>query len=77
MMIQQRAITSDTITASHNAAVQEAMHILSERKPAYRWVCEVCGMLHTGSVPGACDSCGSPDSLVQDQDFPREMNSRW
>ena len=75
-MIIQRAITTDTNTASHNA-VQEAMHILSERKLAYRWVCEVCGMVHTGSVPGACDSCGSSNSLVQDQVFPREMNSRW
>lgn len=76
-MIIQRAITTDTITSSHNAAVQEAMHILSEKKPAYRWVCEVCGMLHTGSVPVACDCCGSSDSLVQDEASPREMNSRW
>lgn len=76
-MMIQRAITTDTVTSSHSAAVQEAMHILSERKPAYRWVCEVCGMLHTGSVPGACDSCGSSNSLVQDQASPREMNSRW
>ena len=76
-MITQRAITTDTITARRSAAVQEAMHILSERKPAYRWVCEACGMLHTGSMPGACDCCGSSDSLVPDHDTPHEMNSRW
>ncbi len=69
-MITQRAFTTDN-------AVQEAMHILAETKPAYRWVCESCGMVHTGHLPSACDSCGSAHALVQDHDSPREMNSRW
>jgi rubrerythrin len=76
-MIIQRAITHTTITASRSAAVQEAMHILAETKPTHRWVCEVCGMLHTGSAPRACDCCGSADALVPDHDTPREINSRW
>ena len=76
-MITQRTITSDTLSSSHSAAVQEAMHILSEKTLTYRWVCEVCGMLHSGSVPSACDCCGSADALVQDHDTPHEMNSRW
>lgn len=76
-MIIQRPITNTTITASRSAAVQEAMHILSATKPVNRWVCEVCGMLHAGSAPHACDCCGSSDALVQDHDTPREMNSRW
>jgi rubrerythrin len=74
-MITQRKITTGTIT-DNSAAVQEALHILSEQRPTYRWVCEVCGMLHTGSAPTACDSCGSPDAIVQEQSQRREMSGR-
>ena len=74
-MIAQRRITTGTIT-DNSAAVQQAMHILSEKRPTYHWVCEVCGMLHTGPAPMACDSCGSSHAIVQDQYQRREMSSR-
>ena len=28
------------------------------RMMASRWVCEVCGSIHLGRLPAACDSCG-------------------
>ncbi|HEY7355910.1 MAG TPA: CBS domain-containing protein, partial [Ktedonobacterales bacterium] len=28
------------------------------RMMASRWVCEVCGSIHLGHLPAACDSCG-------------------
>ncbi len=39
----------------------------------YRWECEVCGMVHTGLMPAACDSCGKKGSLVHLPDLHREM----
>ena len=74
-MITQRKITAGKIT-DNSAAVQEAMHILSKKNPVYHWVCEVCGMLQTGTTPIACDSCGSSDAIVQEQNPRREMSSR-
>jgi rubrerythrin len=63
------------------AAVLEAMRVLEQHRSnktnVQRWVCEVCGMIHTGSVPEACDSCGSNVSLVQLPDFRTEINSHW
>ncbi len=63
------------------AAVLEAMRVLEQHRSnktnVQRWVCEVCGMIHTGSAPEACDSCGSNVSLVQLPDFRREINSHW
>ena len=66
---------------SKDATIQEAIKVLSQyqaRKTiVQRWVCEICGMIHTGVVPDACESCGAPTSLVQLAEWPREMNSRW
>lgn len=66
---------------SKDATIQEAIKVLSQyqaRKTiVQRWVCEICGMIHTGVVPDACESCGAPTSLVQLEEWPREMNSRW
>jgi rubrerythrin len=79
-MFVQRTKTATIEAASEVAAIQEAMRVLEQhhRKPTVqRWVCEVCGMIHTGSLPQACDSCGSDVSLVQLSDFRTEMNSRW
>ncbi len=73
-MITQRTSTSGTST-DNSAAVQEAIYILSEKRPIYHWVCEVCGMLHSGSIPTACDSCGSSHAIVPQQDQRREMSS--
>ncbi len=66
---------------NHEAILQEAMFVLEQHHPrrtaVQRWVCEVCGMIHTGAAPQACDSCGNDVSLVQKADFHREMSSRW
>lgn len=71
----------DSVARSKDVAVQEAMKVLSQyqerRTIARRWVCEICGMIHTGAVPDACESCGTSTSLVQLEDWAREMNSRW
>ena len=76
-MIAQRTITTTSVVQNSQTAVQEAMRLLVTRTTAQRWVCEVCGMTHTGSAPGACDSCGVATALVPQADTRREMNSRW
>ena len=74
-------ITPKTGIDSKDAAIQEAIKVLNQyqtRKTiVQRWVCEICGMIHTGVVSDACESCGAPTSLVQLEEWPREMNSRW
>ncbi len=58
-------------------AVQEAMNVLANtRISVRRWVCEVCGMVHTGVAPHRCESCGV-SALVQQPDLHREMSSHW
>lgn len=76
-MIAQRAKITDNRTQSNEVAVREAMQLLTKRPSIQQWVCEVCGMIHTGAAPGACDSCGASSSLVQHLEVCREMNSRW
>lgn len=80
-MSVQRIKTTTIEAISDLAAVQEAMRVLEQhqaKKTAVRrWVCEVCGMIHTGSAPETCDSCGNDSSLVQLTDFRREIGSRW
>jgi rubrerythrin len=41
-----------------------------------RWDCEVCGMIHLGSAPETCESCGST-ILAQHSDIHCEMNNHW
>ena len=41
------------------------------------WACEVCGMVHIGSVPDACDSCGVADAFVPRVDVHSEIGNRW
>jgi rubrerythrin len=77
----QRTRTAAIEAASDVAAIQEAVRVLEDlhtRKMAVqRWVCEVCGMIHTGSAPRACESCGSATSIVHLTDFRTEIGSRW
>ena len=75
-MIAQKSLSTYAI-ANHEAAVAEAMRLLSQPMLVRRWVCEVCGMVHTGSAPNVCDSCGATHSLTQQADTHRELNSRW
>jgi rubrerythrin len=76
-MIAQKTNTTRGVAKSNGAAVQEAMNVLARtRVTVRRWVCEVCGMVHTGTAPDACESCGAT-ALVQQPDLHREMSSRW
>jgi rubrerythrin len=78
-MIAQRAKTNNVVVTSDVATVQAAVKLLTQKQKiaAYRWVCEVCGMIHMGAVPASCDSCGAgASSIVNQSDFRWEMNSR-
>lgn len=71
-----------TVVATHDKAiVEEAMRLLQGGRPTrtavQRWVCEVCGMIHTGSTIEACDSCGKTTALVRQPDFHIEMRSLY
>jgi CBS domain-containing protein len=41
------------------------------RMMASRWVCEVCGSIHLGQLPAACDSCGVDGIHLSRQLDPR------
>ena len=78
-MIAQRTKTNNVVVTSDDATVQAAVKLLTQKQKiaAYRWVCEVCGMIHTDAVPACCDSCGADaSSIVNQSDFRWEMNSR-
>ena len=77
-MTAPRTTTPTIILQDKDAVVQEVMRLLSTKQTTpQRWVCEVCGMIHTGVLPDACDSCGLATDLVQHPVEHREMNSRW
>ena len=75
-MIAQRTSTT-SVVQNGQAAVQEALRLLAPRTTAQHRICEVCGMVHTGTAPIECDSCGATTALVQQAELHREMNSRW
>ncbi|MDQ2905978.1 MAG: hypothetical protein ABI456_02385 [Ktedonobacteraceae bacterium] len=63
-----------------DAAVREAIRLLAQHganTATHHWVCEVCGMPHTGARPACCDSCGSHTAIVPQRDLRFEMGSRW
>jgi rubrerythrin len=74
-MIAQRTKTNNVVETSDDATVQAAVKLLTLNRPGmlYRWECEVCGMVHTGPLPTACDSCGKEGSLVHQPDMRLEM----
>jgi rubrerythrin len=78
-MIAQKMIINDAVVTGDEATVQAAVELLTQKPtiPIYRWVCEVCGMIHTGTKPVACDSCGSDVSLAPLTNFRSEICSRW
>jgi rubrerythrin len=76
-MVAQRVMITDNKIQNNEGAVHEAIRILTKRLAPRQWVCEVCGMLHTGAAPEACDSCGVSVALVQHHHISREMNSHW
>jgi len=78
-VIAQRKLTNKAVVKSDDAAVQAAVTLLARRPTtiSYRWICECCGMVHTGSAPTRCDSCGKQVTLARETDLPREMGTRW
>jgi rubrerythrin len=74
-MIAQKTKINNAVVTSNGATVQAAVKLLTQSKAVmiYRWECEVCGMVHTGSMPTSCDSCGKEGSLVHQPDMHREI----
>lgn len=77
-MIAQRNINQNAMEINEKGTMQAILAALSQKPMAHtpRWDCEVCGMIHLGSMPLACDSCGSK-LLVCQSHIHREMNSHW
>jgi rubrerythrin len=75
-MIAQRTKTNNDVVTSNGAPVQTAVNLFSQNRGIlpHRWECEVCGMVHTGSKPTACESCGKEGSLVRQPDLHHEMS---
>ena len=76
-MIAQRTKTNNAVVTSKDATVQAAVELFSQNRAImlYRWECEVCGMVHTGTMPVSCDSCGKEGSLVHQPDLHQEMTN--
>lgn len=76
-MIAQRTMTNTVVEHNNEAAVQEAIRLLTTQTLAQRWICERCGTVHTVATPDACEGCGATRTLVQQSEVRREINSRW
>jgi len=77
-MIAHRITSHNPTEIDHEETIQTVLTLLKQKKTvsASRWICEVCGMVHMGQMPGQCDSCGS-SALVQQAEIHREMNNHW
>lgn len=77
-MTAQRTMTRGA-TKEMYAAIRDAFTTLETHVPLQRlvWTCEICGMVHSGASPKACDSCGATNALALRQDTRPEINSRW
>jgi rubrerythrin len=77
-MIAQKTKINNGVVTSDEATVQAAIKLLTRSRAVIvqRWVCEVCGMVHTGAPPTSCDSCGKEGSLVHQPDIRTELSSR-
>ncbi len=62
-------------------ALQEAMQIVKRYEGMHlgvqRWACDVCGMVHSGSMPISCESCGVTNAFTPQQEMHNEIGSRW
>jgi rubrerythrin len=77
-MIIQSNTSHHPTDIDKEGAIQAVMSLLKQREPVsvLRWFCNVCGMIHLGATPLACESCGH-EVLTQQADSHCEMNSRW
>ena len=77
-MIAQRNTSSYPMGIHQEGTTHTIIALLRQQSRANlsRWDCDVCGMIHTGQPPLACDSCGS-ELLTQQSDTHTEMNNHW
>jgi rubrerythrin len=72
-MLSSRRI-DDPITRSENLTIQEVVALLNSRKGqqvhVQRWVCEVCGMVHTTIAPAACEGSKMVSERYRTQGYP-------
>ncbi|HEY3992706.1 MAG TPA: hypothetical protein VGM01_07465 [Ktedonobacteraceae bacterium] len=77
-MIAQRNTSYNPIEINEEGTINAVLALLGQRSHTRlsRWDCDVCGMIHMGHAPLACDSCGSK-MLTQQPDVHAEMNNHW
>jgi rubrerythrin len=75
-MIAQRHTSQHPTRMNEESMLEAVMAWLNRPVGAPRWDCDVCGMIHMGPMPLACESCGSR-SLSRQADFHHEMNNHW
>lgn len=77
-MIAQRITSHNPIEINQEGTLKAVLALLNHRQPVSvpRWVCEGCGMIHMGTMPRECDSCGN-ETLIQQADIHCEMNNHW
>ena len=77
MIAQSKAIYG-IVDLSNDATVQAAEALLKKQPllRSYRWICVTCGMIHAGSPPSSCDSCGGSLERAHPDAIRREMSAR-
>ena len=77
-MIKPNITDHNPIEMNEEGTIQAILAMLNQRQQVSvpRWICDVCGMVHMGQMPLACESCGHK-TLVQQADIHREMNNHW
>jgi rubrerythrin len=77
-MIAPRKASHNPLEINTEETIQVVLALLQEREPlnTSRWFCDVCGMIHLGATPVACDSCGNEELTKQD-DTRYQINTRW
>ncbi|GAC1397143.1 MAG: hypothetical protein NVSMB49_02370 [Ktedonobacteraceae bacterium] len=78
----QKVMIDMVTKVTQGNALQEATQIAKRYEEMYsadvqHWVCEVCGMLYTGSIPTSCDDCGVADAFTVQQEMRNEIGRRW
>jgi len=69
-------ISQSNMMPGHSAVLDDVLKILRQYHSIMRWSCEVCGMIHSASMPNTCDSCGS-DLLEPYTEQHMEIGNRW
>jgi rubrerythrin len=77
-MIAPGNTSHKTTEINEESRMRAVLALLDQRETGSipRWVCDLCGMIHLGATPLACDSCGN-ELLTQQADIHCEMNNHW